>query len=387
MPKWIKRLGVGPADAAVAGGAAAAQLFGTYLASQRSTGVRSLDFIGAALLIAAAVPLVARRKHPVAVLALGVTCALVYDLLDYPGGFYTVPIAIGLYSMVAAGLRVQGIAAALSIAIGFVVVDVMFESGHVFGVNGALWFSAWLAVSVTLGEMTRSRRSYLAEVEQRAIEAERTREEEARRRAGEERLRIARELHDVLAHSISMINVRAGVASHLLDQKPQEARDALDAIKQTSKDALRELRSTLGVLRQVDDEAPRAPGPSLALLDELVSHASAVGLPVNVSIEGEPRALPIGVEQAAYRIVQESLTNVARHAVPATATVTITYGDDDVRVAVDDDGARVSVNGDRGHGITGMRERAIATGGELDAGPRSDGGWRVSARLPTEAAT
>ena len=375
-------------DVAIAGAAAAAQIFGTFLATQRSSGAESLDWFGVALLVAAAIPLVARREHPAPALLVTVVCALAYDLLDYPGGFYTIPIGIGLYSLVAAGMRVQGIGAAVGIASLFVIADVLFDSGHILGVNGVLWFSGWLAVSIALGEVTRSRRSYLDEVEQRAIEAERTREEEAMRRAGEERLRIARELHDVLAHNISMINVRAGVASHLLDKKPEEARDALDAIKTASKDALRELRSTLGMLRQVDDGVPLKPGPSLAQLDELIPD-SAAGVGVNMLVEGEPRVLPVGVEQAAYRIVQESLTNVARHAAPASATVTITYGERDLQVEVSDDGRAVSSNGlsSGGHGITGMSERAAATGGEFDAGPRPNGGWRVWARLPLNGST
>jgi len=375
-------------DVAIAGGAAAAQILGTFLATQRSSGAESLSWFGATLLVAAAIPLVARRTRPAPALLVTMVCALAYDLLDYPAGFYTISIGIGLYSLVAAGMRVQGIGAAVAIATLFVIADVLFDSGHVLGVNGVLWFSGWLAVSIALGEVTRSRRSYLAEVEQRAIEAERTREEEAMRRAGEERLRIARELHDVLAHNISMINVRAGVASHLLDKKPEEARDALDAIKTASKDALRELRSTLGMLRQVDDGVPLRPGPSLAQLDELIPVPDA-GVGVNMMVVGEPRALPVGVEQAAYRIVQESLTNVARHAAPASATVTITYGERDLQVEVADDGRADLSNGlsGGGHGITGMSERAVATGGEFDAGPRSGGGWRVWARLPLNGAT
>ena len=381
-------LGLLGRDIAIASAAAAAQILGTFLATQRSSGAESLDWFGAALLVTAAIPLVARREHPAPALLVTVVCALTYDLLDYPGGFYTIPIGIGLYSLVAAGMRVQGIGAAALIASLFVIADVLFDSGHVLGVNGVLWFSGWLAVSIALGEVTRSRRSYLAEVEQRAIEAERTREEEGRRRAGEERLRIARELHDVLAHNISMINVRAGVAAHLLDKKPEEARDALDAIKTASKDALRELRATLGMLRQVDDGVPLKPGPSLAQLDELIPD-SAAGVGVNMLVVGEPRVLPVGVEQAAYRIVQESLTNVARHAAPASATVTITYGERDLQVEVSDDGRAVSSNGlaSGGHGITGMSERAAATGGEFDAGPRPDGGWRVWARLPLNGLT
>ena len=230
---------------------------------------------------------------------------------------------------------------------------------------------------------------------QRRLDAERTRAEEARRRAGEERMRIARELHDVLAHNISLINVQAGVALHLMDEQPGQSRSALQAIKQASNDALGELRSVLDVLRQGDEAPPRAPASGLAQLDSLVAGAGSAGLAVHTRVEGTPRPLPAGTDLAAYRIVQESLTNVTRHAGPASATILVRYGPDDLTVQVDDDGkGATSASGrqatdpgrqDRrpgGTGIRGMRERVIALGGELSAGPRPGGGFRVLARLP-----
>jgi signal transduction histidine kinase len=210
--------------------------------------------------------------------------------------------------------------------------------------------------------------------------------EEARRRTSDERLRIARELHDVVAHNISLINVQAGSALHLMDQQPERARAALSAIKDASKETLVELRSVLGVLRQVDEEAPRSPAPGLAHLDDVVARANSAGLPVQVEVEGAANGLPPGVDRAAYRIVQEALTNVTRHAGPARAMVRISYGERDLVVQVDDDGIGAPGNGvvSPGNGILGMRERAAALGGEVQAGPRPDGGFRVRAWLPVD---
>lgn len=227
------------------------------------------------------------------------------------------------------------------------------------------------------------RRAYLRATEQRAVEAERTREEEARRRASEERLRIARELHDVLAHNISLINVQSGVALHLIDERPEQARTALVAIKQASKDALREVRSTLGALREVDEEPPRSPTPSLARLDDLAARVAVAGLEVRTRVAGEARPLPAGVDLAAFRIVQEALTNVARHAGPATATVQVTYGERDLTVQVDDDGGGAPGEAaPGGSGILGMRERAAALGGELEAGDGEEAVRLASALVP-----
>jgi signal transduction histidine kinase len=225
---------------------------------------------------------------------------------------------------------------------------------------------------------------------QRRLAAERTRAEEARRRAGEERMRIARELHDVLAHNISLINVQAGVALHLMDEQPGQSRSALQAIRQASNDALGELRSVLDVLRQGDEAPPRSPASGLAHLDSLVAGAGATGLAVRTEVEGTPRPLPAGTDLAAYRIVQESLTNVTRHAGPASATVLVRYGQDNLTVQVDDDGkgpeppSAADASLRPGRGLVGMRERVAALGGELTTGPRPGGGFRVLARLPVD---
>ena len=247
------------------------------------------------------------------------------------------------------------------------------------GLGQALALAAWLLALGTSTEVVRVRR-------ERAAEAARTVQEERRRRASEERLRIARELHDVVAHHLSLINVQAGVALHLLDERPEHARTALGAIKGASKDALEELRSVVDVLRSGDEGAPRAPAPTLADLDAVVERAAAAGLDVQVVTSGPPRPLPRPVERAAVRIVQEAVTNVLRHAGRAAASVELTYGADALVVQVDDDGAGMAGDGPAraGSGIAGMRERVTALGGRLDAGPRSGRGFRVRAWLPVE---
>jgi signal transduction histidine kinase len=194
-------------------------------------------------------------------------------------------------------------------------------------------------------------------------------------------LRIAQELHDVVAHHISLINVQAGVALHLGDTRPEQTATALAAIKDASKEALVEMRSIVGILRDTDEQAPRAPVPGLARLDELVGRTAQAGLDVRTSIQGDPRALPVRVDAAAYRIIQESLTNIVRHANASRATVRVGYGDTAVTVQIDDDGRTGGVPPTEGNGITGMRERATALGGTFDAGP-AGGGFRVTARLP-----
>ena len=232
---------------------------------------------------------------------------------------------------------------------------------------------------------------HLREVEQRAEEAERTRDEAAHRRAMEERLRIARELHDSLTHSISVVQVQAGVAVHLARKRGEDVSPALLAIQEAGADAARELRATLGVLRTEED----GDGSGLGQLESLVARAQAAGLPVTVSVTGTRRTLPADVDQAAYRIVQEALTNVSRHAGHAHARVHLHYTPDALAIQVDNDGNGTvtstgtgtgSSTGSRppgpGLGLVGMRERVSALGGRLHAGPQDDGGFRVRAELP-----
>jgi signal transduction histidine kinase len=222
---------------------------------------------------------------------------------------------------------------------------------------------------------------HVREVEQRAEEAERTREEAAARRAVEERLRIARELHDSLTHSISVVQVQAGVAAHLARKRGEEVSPALLAIQEASSDATRELRATLGVLR--GDEAD---GSGLDRLPQLLARTRTAGLPASMMVTGTPRPLPPDVDQAVYRIVQEALTNVTRHAGPASAAVHLCYSTDMLTIQVDDDGTGTPQQpAVPGLGLIGMRERVSSLGGHLHAGPRSGGGFRVWAEFPLRA--
>jgi signal transduction histidine kinase len=243
--------------------------------------------------------------------------------------------------------------------------------------------AGWLISAGVLAVTFRMWQLHLREAEQRADQAERTRDEAARRKAMQERLRIARELHDSLTHSISVIQVQAGVAVHLARKRGEDVPPALLAIQEAGADAARELRATLGVLRSEED----GDGSGLSQLDSLVARARAAGLPVTVTVTGAQRPLPPGTDQAAYRIVQEALTNVSRHADQACASVHLHYTPDTVSIQVDDDGnGTVTSTGTRpsGHGLglVGMRERVSALGGRLYAGPRDDGGFRVRAELP-----
>jgi signal transduction histidine kinase len=243
-----------------------------------------------------------------------------------------------------------------------------------------LGLAAWLLVIGTVAEIVRTRRERRAELAHVQVQ-------EARRRASEERLLIARELHDVLAHNISLINVQAGVALHLLDERPDQARPALTAIKDASKEALGELRSVLDVLRRSEDgvSAPRAPTAGLRDMPGLVERTRTAGLEVTLDVSGEARPVPAGVDLAAFRIVQEALTNVVRHAGTGSARVRLDYGDNDqLTVQVDDDGAGAPspVAVGPGRGIAGMRERVQALGGSFEAGPRPGRGFRVRARFP-----
>ena len=267
-------------------------------------------------------------------------------------------------------------AAVASLVIGYLVSVwppwLIASRGHVSG-TWALGLLVWLIILLSAAELIRAQR-------QRATEIASRREEEAKRQVSEQRMAIARDLHDVVAHNISVINVQANTALHLMDRQPERAREALTAIHEVSKQALGEVRSVLGVLRGSGGEGPPlAPSPGLDRLAELA--AGTPGMSVRVITDGAPRPVPTGVDLAAYRIVQEALTNSVRHSGGRTATVRLRYDKDALTVLVDDDGT--SAHPPRqGNGMTGMTERARSLGGTLEAGPRPGGGFRVLARLP-----
>jgi len=248
---------------------------------------------------------------------------------------------------------------------------------------------ALLGVAGALGDATRNRRAYVAEVEQRAADAERNRDEEASRRVDEERLRIARELHDITAHSLSIIAVQSGAAAHVIDTNPADARKSLEAIRRTSRDALDELRAMLGVLRAGEEgDAPLAPAPSLSRLGDLIEPLMQAGYTMDADIDADLGEIPAVVEGSAYRIVQESLTNVVRHAGICRVSLRVCREDGALSITVDDDGATpptpVTTGG---HGLAGMRERVTALGGTFEAVPMLGGGFHVAARLPIARST
>jgi signal transduction histidine kinase len=367
-------------DAALAVALAAFLLVGSYFASQGQPGRRAFDAGAVVLLLVAAGALAWRRRYPVAVLLVVFGATLTYFVVGYAPSPIWLVMIVAYFTAVVAGHRLP---AAIVAVVGFLVfpwLDFLLRDAAAPSPAGLAGLAAWLLVLLGVGEGIRIRR-------ERAAEAARIREEEALRRAGEERLRIARELHDALGHHLSLINMQSGVALHLNKELPDQARSSLTAIKQASKEALSELRSVLDILRQEGEPAARSPTWTLARLDDLVSQAAAAGLEVRAETDGEVRRLPFAVDVAAFRIVQEALTNVTRHAGPATATVRVSYGDRDLTLQVDDDG-RGQQGHDRepgsGKGITGMRERAAALGGDLDAAPRPGGGFRVQARLPLD---
>jgi len=349
-------------------------------------GERAPDGAAAALAVVAGGALAFRRRRPAATVAVVTAAVAAYAAADYAGGPIYLTVWVALASLAATADRGQaraGGAAAAAVVIG---------AGQVGGGGPLLvhlFFVGWTAAAVLLGEAVRARRLHLAGLEERARRLEETREQEARRRVAEERLRIAQDLHDSVAHSMAAINVQAAAAARVLERRPAEARGALVAIQHASRDVLDELGALLAVLRVDPAEAgARAPSPDLARLGDLVASARLAGLAVAVEVAADLGPLPRPVELAAYRIVQESLTNVARHAGARTATVRVgPAGAGGLVVEVLDDGTG-SAGGrpaGSGVGIVGMRERAEASGGHLEAGPRPGGGFAVRATWPARA--
>ena len=331
--------------------------------------------IALALVAVASLVLVFRRRWPRAVLAVSAGAVTVYSLLGYENGAALLAPVAALYTLA------TKLSARRALAWGVLVTLVLMGAtafNNPFGPTGAgFYLLPGLTAAATLGGIAvASRRAYIASIEARA-------DEDARRRIDEERLRIARELHDVVAHTMATINVQAGAAAHVLPDRPDVAAEALATIKTVSKDGLRELRAILNVLRQADEADPTRPAPGTGQIGGLIDGAVQAGLKTTLTVAGQPRPLPASVDLAAYRIVQESLTNTIRHAGAATAAVTLTYADGELLVEVTDTGLGGSdATPAGGHGLIGMRERASAVGGALAAGPRPEGGYGVLARLP-----
>jgi len=349
------------------------------------------------LVAVAGLVLTGRHRRPMCVLAVSLLAVLAYTGLGYVNGAALLGPVVALYAVAAAtpaagtqpgaqGSPRRAFLAAAGTLVALMAATAAFNPFGPFG-GGFILIPGLVAAALFAGRAVANRRAYIEAIRQRAEFAERSKDEEAARRVDAERLRIARELHDVVAHTMATINVQAGVAVHVGTNLPDQTAAALTAIRDASKHGLQELRAILAVLRQADEAEPTAPTPSLTELENLVATGCAAGLPTEVSIHGNRRPLPASVEVAAYRIVQESLTNALRHAGPATACVQLDFDDEQLRIVVTDTGTGgVRNTNGSGHGLLGMRERALAAGGSFDAGPTPHGGFRVQAHLPVRLA-
>ena len=325
----------------------------------------------------ATLPLGARRYWPRVVLAVTAAAVAALNLLDVaamPPGF-----AVAAYTVAAHCDRRAAAQAAVVTFAALTPAFVYSNDGNVgsFGFNLLFLAAAWI-----LGDNLRTRRAYLRELEEKADRLEREREEHARRAAAEEQARIARELHDVIAHSVSVMVVQAAAGGEVFETNPQRAREALASVEQTGREALAELRRLLAA----DDGQGLAPQPGLARIDDLVDQVRASGLDVHLEVTGDRGDVPAGVDLSAYRVVQEALTNTRRHACAKQGTVRSAYGDDVTVEVVDDGAGPPATPSSGGRGLIGMRERVAVFGGEVEAGPRPEGGFRVRARFPVARA-
>ncbi|WP_229073647.1 sensor histidine kinase [Actinoplanes sp. DH11] len=344
------------------------------------------------LLLVGPVALFWRRRAPVAVFVVAAAASIAFATIGSPHWSYAVAPVLALFGLSRAGRhRAAFIAAGLGFAAYLLVTLVLMGPaglpGRPPGLREVLLVAAGLIGAVVVGAAAKGHAERVAAIAKVQQEQTRAREEQERRQASEERLRIARELHDVLGHHLSLINVQAGVGLHLMDSRPEQAREALSAIKTASAEALREVRSVLGVLRTEGEAAPRQPALGLNRLEELTADA---GFPVETVINGDRRELPAEVDRAAYRIVQEALTNVRRHAGPEPqAQVVVGYLPTILHLSVRNYGPATSPEpdpeGERGSGITGMRARVESLGGRFEAGQPESGGFLVTVLLPAPA--
>jgi signal transduction histidine kinase len=331
-----------------------------------------------ALTLMATLPIALRRRFPLLVFVVTLTAALVMDVrynsFQFAGALvalYTVAAYVGRPGSIGVGV---GTALALPIT--------RFDDDPT-GLPEIVSTYVIFAVAWILGDRIGARRSYLRGLEERTVQHEREREEQARRAAAEEQTRIARELHDIITHNVSVMTVQAAAARDVFDTQPSRAREALGSIESTGREALTELRRLLGRVRTDVDSL--TPLPGLARLEDLMKHVQTAGLKVELNVEGELHELPAAVDLSAYRIIQEALTNTLKHAQASSATVLVKYAGDAIELEVSDDGRGPAANGaDRGHGIIGMRERAALFGGQLRAGPAPGRGFSVYARIPLE---
>ncbi|WP_369168779.1 sensor histidine kinase [Streptomyces sp. R28] len=380
-------------DAALAVGVLACMVAGSFVDPHGENGVswglRTPDALSLLLMTLGAAALVFRRRAPLPVLALTGSFSLVECVSGDPRAPVAMSAVIALYTVASTTDRTT------TWRVGLLTMTALTASAMLAGplpwyAQENLGIFAWTGIGATAGDAVRSRRAVVAAIRERAERAERTREEEARRRVAEERLRIARDLHDVVAHHIALVNVQAGVAAHVMDKRPDQAKEALAHVREASRSALNELRATVGLLRQSGDpEAPTEPAPGLARLDELAGTFRSAGLQVEVARTDQGTTLPAAVDLAAYRVIQEALTNVQKHAgSEAKAEVSVVRVGPNIEITVLDDGAgKDDTTEGGGHGLLGMRERVTALRGTLTTGPRYGGGFRVHAILPLKSRT
>ncbi len=398
--RWIKQLIEGRdlwLDTAVA---AAFTVVAVLLGSEPEPGAgwQAQDGLGIALTCLVNAPLALRRRAPLTVFAVSCSAWALFITLDYWPVVNSMGPFFALYTV--ASLRRRCPALACTVLVGVVWVYAGWRAGQATPAvlaQAAVFPAVGCRVGIA-AQVSARRADRLAEL---AEQLRREQQDRMRRAVAEEQRRIARELHDVVAHHMSVINVQGGLASYVFDSEPDTARAALRTINETSQEGLGELRRMLTLLRTGPEDgarpedaegAPYAPMPGLSRLGEMVERVRAAGVPVDLRTEGNPRSLAPGVELCAYRVVQEALTNVIKHARPAEAVVVVTYGAEELTVTVTDDGRPerslpANVPPSAGHGLIGMRERARLYGGTVDVGPRADGGFRVCLTLPTAART
>ena len=349
---------------------------------------RPLDAVAVGLVGVVAGALALRRRYPVAVLVVLNAVALAWPAAQYPGRLIMLAPLIACYTLAARRGWRWGLAGAVVTAVSaLVAIRVAFGTAEPAGTNASAVLT--VATAAAAGTAVGYYRALLMSTRAQLAREAQTREEQARRRAVEERLRIARELHDVFGHTMATISVQAGVGIHLLQTRPAQAVEALTTIKQISDQGLTDVKTILGVLRADSDPGqPRAPRGGLDQLEALLDPVRAAGVQPQLTVHGSARPLPAAVDLAAYRIIQEALTNVLRHAHARTVQLDLRYEPSQVVIRVLDDGSAASPgqtggNGQDGHGISGMRERALALSGQFAAGPHPDGGFQVRCALPT----
>nr|WP_206327126.1 sensor histidine kinase [Streptomyces sp. S3(2020)] len=378
-------------DAVLAAGVLGCMVAGSFVDPHGPDGVtwgfRTPDPLSLVLIGLSAAALVFRRRAPMTVLALTGGFSIVECVTGDPRAPVAMSAVIALFTVASATDRPT------TWRVGLLTMTVLTAAAMLGGplpwyAQENLGIFAWTGIGATAGDAVRSRRAFVQAIRDRAEKAERTREEEARRRVAEERLRIARDLHDVVAHHIALVNVQAGVAAHVMDKRPDQAKEALAHVREASRSALNELRATVGLLRQSGDpEAPTEPAPGLDRLDELVGTFRSAGQHVEVARADGDTKLPAAVDLAAYRVIQEALTNVQKHAgTEAKAEVSVVRVGPNIEITVLDNGAGDDEDpaDGGGHGLLGMRERVTALRGTLTTGPRYGGGFRVHAILPVK---